>query len=580
MNAQPAFRPNMPRVALLGAAVFFLPLVLGILFVLAYQRLAAPPRTAPDADHVAAITNRLNDLNVTDLDELFLLRREARQAGIDTDEINLRIWAAQTARPAVLFRVAPPALSGQWDWHLSQDGRYAVAVSADVDAADRRCVGLFDLIANEWLWQNALPWPDTHEAPYVFDRRLILRYIKNASRFALEIAPEGRIVSIDRLQGSAFALHVPPPAHSACPGKPVAVKGAVFFATDPDRQHLVGYALERVPGLRDAGLGDDNTLFSGNGRLKFAIKDGVVTVSDSLTQTVLQRLNAWKPATNITVTGALTTHDGSSLSVFLKADFGGTPAVTREWSVAIATYSGTVLPSFNPDALLAKPRRVVQKQAVSRDGRWQLSLSAANELQVCALPGPREIARAAIGEALGLRRPLDHIAFLETGRHVVLRQGERFWLLDFAAARGYADLVSRMEASAAGVAALAQAPAETNLPPAVLAMTMGEDAIEDFEPWPPLPPAAPYALRAERCAAHQAWPYAAALLDRCYEYSQSDGRAPRVNPLLYTRAKFLSGQPAQARLICRRALVDLLSDNSDYNRMIRYQLQGLFFSER
>jgi hypothetical protein len=575
MNPQSTPR-NLAHVALLGIAVFLIPSLLGLLFVQCYQKLAVP--RAPSADGFVALTNRLADASVTDLDALFLLRRDARSEGLATEELDLRIWAAQAVHPAALFRVSPPAGGEQWNWHLSQDGRFAVAVSVGFDAAERRQIGLYDLIADRWVWTNKLPWPDTHEAPYVFDRHLVLRYVKNAARFALEVNPEGRILSIDKLGKGSFAFPPPPPADPACPGTPVAVKGRVFFVTDPDRQDLVGYAQERLPGLRYAGTGDANTLFSGNGRLKFTIREGAVTVCDSLTQTVLQKLAVWKPATNITVTGALTTRDGASLNVFLKADFGGTPAVTREWSVSVATYTGTVLPSFNADALLAKPRRLNQTQAVSLDNRWQLTVTASNDLSIATYPETREIARVALGPPLGLSGPIDHLAVLENGRIAVLRQGSNFWLLDFAAARTYAGLLSRLTATAEAAAHQAAKPVETNLPPAVVEMTLGEDSYFEPEPWPDLPPPAPYALRAERCAAHQAWPYVASLLELCAEYSDFDGRAPRVNPLLQARAELLAGENEKARLICRRALYELITDPSNYSRMIRYQLQGILFS--
>lgn len=85
------------------------------------------------------------------------------------------------------------------------------------------------------------------------------------------------------------------------------------------------------------------------------------------------------------------------------------------------------------------------------------------------------------------------------------------------------------------------------------------------------------ALRAERFAAHQAWPYTAHLLETCAAGSALDGRAPRVNPLLKARAEILSGQ-RRSRATCRQALRELLADPSPYNRMIRYHLQGLLFS--
>ncbi len=569
-------RRRLLQTALLGVGVFLAPVVLACLFVFAFNKLSAG-RPAGGIEPVA-LTNRLADASITNLTELLALAREGRAAGFATEEVNLRIWAAQAAQPATLFRIAPPDAGKRWNWHLSQDGRYAVAASVEVDELGRRQTGLYDLFADDWVWKNTLPWPDAHEPPYVFNRNLVLRYVKNATRFALEIDPEGRIRSLDKLGRSAFPLAQALPPTPSFPGTPVAVRNGVFFATDPDRQRLVAYALERLPGLRYAGKADDNTLFSGNGLLKFSLQDGNITVSDSLTQTVLQRVAAWRPATNVVVTGALTTSDGSGLNVFLKADFGGTPAVSREWVVALATYTGTVMPSFSADALLSNPRRTRQRQAVSRDNRWLLSVNASNELTVACQADKRTVAKVGLGALLGVRQPISHIAFLEEGRHLVLLQGGNAWLLDFTAACGYADLLARLTASGDELARAAQA-AATHAPPAVAnAAPAGDLYAADAPETRALPAPAALALRAELLAAHQAWPYAAGLLERCEALTVADGRAPRVNPLLLARAQILSGQRQQARATCRKALLELIDDPSAYNRMIRYHLQGLLFA--
>jgi hypothetical protein len=558
---------------LLGSALLLIPLLLGLLFVMFYHTFT-PSHTPPVS--TTSITNRLEDASVTNLTDLLALRRDARNEGYATDEIDLRIWAAQALRPAVLFHVQPPETGKRWNWHVSQDGRYAVAVSIGTDALERRQVGLFDLAADTWLWKSTLPWPDTHEAPYVFGGTLVLRYVKNAARFALEITPEGQIKALDKLSARSPALptSLPPNPHPEYPGTPVASKNGIFFVTDPEHQSLIGFASERLPGLYYAGKGDDNTLFSGNGLLKFTIGAGVITVSDSLTQTVLQKFAAWPSATNTFVSGTLTTHDGSGLNVFLRTEFGGSPAVSREWSIAAATYTGTVLPSFNADALVAKPRRILQAQALSRDSRWQLAVTAANDLLISTAPRNREVARIHLGALLGLSKPISHIAFLEEGRYALLRQGSNFWLLDFDVARGYAGLLARLSASAEAAAAPAVKPLTPPAPG-----SPEDDPYFVEEPQTALPSPAPFALRAERCADHQSWFYAAALLETCADYSAYDSRAPRVNPLLHAHTYLLSGQRQKARLVCRNALQSLISDSSDYNRMIRYQLQGILFAQ-
>lgn len=572
-------RNNLLQTALLAGAFLLVPVLLGLLFVFTYQKLAPnAARRSPAA--AASVTNQPADTAAASLAQLTVLRRDLRGAGAPTDEVNLRIWAAHATEPERLFNVPPPAEGKKWNWSLSQDGRFAIAVSIQLDTLDRRAAGLYDLVAGKWLWKKTLPWPDTHEAPYVFDRTTVLRYTKNAQRFAMEINAEGNIVAIDKLGKTSFSVSHPVPFDPAFPGEPVAIKNGVFFVADALHQNLIGYAQDRLPGLRYAGKGDDNTLFSGNGLLKFNIRDGRVSVSDSLTQTVLQQIDAWPNNTNTVVTGALTTHDGSQLNVFLKTDFGGTPSATREWSLSLSPYTGTVKQSFNADALLAKPRRMLQRQALSPDGQWLVSVTPANELTFTAQLQKREVTRVSLAKLLGLQKPLDNIAFLELGRHLVLRQGDNFWLLDFAVACGYADLVARKTASAEAP----PAPAVKTVPPVGTAGPRLETAapVQPFAPYLSDPDSAipsTLALRAEWFAANQAWTYAAALLEEAHRLQQNDYRALRVNPLLQARYYLLSGQRQKARFACREALGVLVSDRSDYNRMVRYHLQGLLFAK-
>jgi hypothetical protein len=552
--------------------------LLALLFVLAYQRFS--PAAARLSASVPCVTNQPSASSTATLAQLIELRRDLRSKGLPLDDVNLRIWAWHATEPERLFNVPPPEEGKKWNWNLSQDGRYAIAVSIATDAASRRSVGLYDLIGDKWLWKKTLPWPDAHESPYVFGRHTVLRYSKNAQRFAMEIDPDGQIVNIAALGKTAFAVAPPPPLNPSFPGTPVASKNGIFFAVDAQSQNLTGFAQERLPGLCYAGKGDENTLFSGNGLLKYTLRDGRVTVSDSLTHTVLQQTDAWPKATNTVVTGALTTHDGSQLNVFLRTDFSGTPPATREWSVSLSLYSGTVMQSFNADALLAKPRRTLQRSALSPDGKWQASVTPANELAFTSQLEKREAIRVNLTNLLGLQKPLDHLAFLEEGRHLVLRQGDNIWLLDFAVARGYADLLGRKTASAEAPAAPAVTVASTQAAPAdrsatVLDPPLPSNYLED--PSASVPPA--LALRAEWFACNQAWPYAAALLEETRHLQQYDYRAPRVNPLLQARYWLLSGQRQKARLVCREALGPLVADSTDYNRMIRFHLQGLLFAK-
>ena len=585
---------NLLHTALLACAILLVPALMGVLFVFVSHRFA-PPATPPSADAAASLTNRLFDGSVTNIAQLTALRRNLRTEGFATDDVNLRLWAAHASEPQVLFRVPPPDPAKKWNWHVSQNGMQAIAVSLQGDALERRTVGLYDLVAEQWVWTNALPWPDNSEQPYVFDRHIVLRYSKNGMRFALEVDDKGTIIALDTLGKGSFTTPQEIPSRPMFPGKPVAVKNSLFFTSDSASGTLLGYSLEALPGLRYAGQGDTNTIFSGNGRLKFTAAEGRVTVSDSLTQTVLQQIDAWPRDTNTVVTATLTTHDGSRLTVFLRTEFASRPPVKREWSVAIDLYTGTVIKSFNADALFSKPKRTASQQALSPDGRWQLSVNAANELTVLSLPEKREIARVPL-VTLGLQRPIDHLVFLEEGRHVVLRQTNTFWLLDFSVARGYGDLLARMASSCSTNAMPCIADAGTNEQPASATSAAPDEFLatspEGYGVAAPFDPdmlsygADPgakvpsyFALRAEVFAANQAWSYAAALLDQTCLLQEYDTRAPRVNPLLLARYHLLSGQREKARLTCREALRELFADPTEYNRMIRYHLQGLLFAK-
>jgi len=261
--------------------------------------------------------------------------------------------------------------------------------------------------------------------------------------------------------------------------------------------------------------------------------------------------------------------------------------------VSLDLYSGTTVKSFNADALFAKPKRSASLQALSPDGRWQLSVNASNELTIASLPQKRDVARVSLA-ALGLQKAIDHLAFLEQGRYITLRQRDTFWLLDFAVARGYGDLLARKAASTNSASFAANG--LTNPPPASAAGASPDaqlatsphgygvsapfDAdVLSYESDPDATAPSYLALRAELFAANQAWGYSASLLEQTHRLQEYDVRAPRVNPLLLSRYQLLCGQPQKARLTCREALRALMFDSTDYNRMVRYQLQGLLFAK-
>ena len=552
--------------ALFACAILLVPMLSGIFFVFVFHKLSPVPAPPSDAS-TNGVPPPFTAGAPADMPHLTEWRRDLRNEGQPTDEADLRIWAAHAKEPEILFRVPPPGTGKTWNWNLSQDGRYAIATAVQIDALERRTVGLYDLLSAQWVWKKDLLWPDSYEQPYVFDRHTILRYSTHGKRFALEISPAGDIVNIDMLGAGIANATQPPPPQPAFPGEPVAVRNNVFFVSDAQQGTLLGYAADRLPGLRYAGRGDAHTLFSGNGFLKFTIKDGGVTVSDSLTQTVLRQFGVWRHTTNTAVTGALTTLDGSRLSVFLKTLFSYVPPVTREWSVSLALHTGTVQQSFNADALYAKPKREPggRLHTLSPDGQWELSLTSSNDLCVTGCVQKREFARCDLASLLGLRKPFDQIAFLEEGRHAALYQGNNVWLLDFAIARTYADLLARKDACEKALSEPVSSDASTESPLSNNGMAESRTPSE----------ATRLALYAEWFAANQAWYYAAAFLEEATRHPVWDGRTPRANLLLLARYQLLSRQNRKARFTCSEGLRQLSADTTQDNQMIRFHLQAL-----
>ena len=589
---------RMRQTLLMMATLVLLPIILGIACVAVYRTLTVPPPPRQDAATVA-LTNRLHNATTMNLRELQELRRDARQTGYDTEEVDMRIWAASVNHPPVLISVPPPNMDDKWAWTLSADGAYAVATGSKTDAIDRRTVGLYDLKSDEWVWTNKFVWPTQHDVPHVFNRTLVLRYVKNNATFAMEIPENGKIASIDPLPNGAFEPPSPPPARAECPGQPVALKHNVFFVTDPSTWHLTGYAHCRLPGLYPAGQGDENTCFSGNGRLKFQVdKDnGAVIVEDSLTQNVLQRLNVWAPSTNILVRGATATRNGDTLTLSVR-----TTAPARELNITIDVIAEKAKPSQNTKAALPNPPQKPHKKMVlvregyvtaattntlascappcafSRDDRWMYFYKPDVKSLIIAVntEPAREIARvASLDKVLGLTSG-DHImklTALEEGRYILLQSKlNNFWLLDLSVVRNYASQLERM---AVADYALANPEEEDE----------EEEVAEDdyFGMWmasyKPSPPIAPIVLHAEQLYQHQAWFYAVARFTTCMEYAATDSRAPRINPLIFARAAFLAQQPALGKNICRSAFQALSTDRTEYNRMVRYHLQALYFSE-
>ena len=102
----PASRRAVLNTVLLAGATFLIPVLMGVLFVMASHRLFPRPATpADEAD--ALLTNRLYDGSVTQTVQLAKLRREFREAGLATDEVDISSGGACAGARGALLRTAP-----------------------------------------------------------------------------------------------------------------------------------------------------------------------------------------------------------------------------------------------------------------------------------------------------------------------------------------------------------------------------------------------------------------------------------------------------------------------------------------
>ncbi len=572
-----AQQQHLLHTALLSVAVLLIPILAGILLVLAADKLK-PASSAPSAVSAADPLHELG--TATNKHLLARLRQDLRSKGMSCDEADLRLWAAELSEPERLFHVKPPDNGGMWNWHVARGGRFAVAAAVPTDELDRRKVALYDLTQDKWLWQTRILWPDSHSQPYVFKGHLILRYSKNALRFALELDDAGRIISLDALGPGQTESMTRPLTDPALPGLPVASEHGVAFTVDQKTCALCGYAAIRVPGLRYAGKGDDNTVFSGNGLLKFDAAGGEILVHDSLTQTLLQRISAWRDNANTKVNGMRINADGSHLSLFLVTEFSDKPPVRRDWQINVNLYTGQKETLFKPDS--AAPERRFNKQALSPDGRWTFQVAEGNALTLSPAGSSRIAVKLPLQTA-GLKGPVSDLAFLEGGRHLRIRQDDNFWLLDFAVARGYGGLLARCAASASPEEREAPTPSNHSLlQPQQMhdrSFEIDPDTLAYIRDSDSKLPAA-LSLKAELLAANQAWGHVAAALEKVIALQEYDTTAPGVNLLLLARCQILAGDKTKARNTCRAALNKLIADPTAHNRMIRYHLQGLYFAEK
>lgn len=555
----------------LAFALVLIPLLLGVLAVLVSHKFN--PKATPPA---ISVTKGIpfqdpQGIATASVERLMIWRRDLRRDGFSLDEANLRVWAAHAKHPDILFRIAPPCAQKQWHWYPAHGSRYVIAVSRQMDEIGRQQVALYDLITSQWLWNHPMRWPKTHELPHVINTHTLVHYAVNGRRFAMELNARGVIISMDSLGvGSATSYALPSP-NARFPGEPLAWQDNLFFTKDPSDESLLAYATDALPGLYNAGKGLETTCFSGNGMLKFTALDGTIYVSDALTQTLLKRFDAWRHTSETRVTATLATRDGSRLTVFLSTAFESTPPVTREWTVTLTLPEGIVRQNFNADALFGKPKTEPSPCTTqSQDGLWELKIAPDNLLHISNCRAKKEYACCDLGSLLGLDKPIDQIYFLEDGRHVVLRQQDNFWLLDFAIARGYADLIARQQASLLAI----------NKNPSVLSSvcsTNAESTVLSPETDPSRTPAVAtmMALQAERCAANQAWMHATELLEESQRHPVWNGRTPNVNLFMLARYHLLANQPREAFDRGFQALRQLGTQSLDELRMPRYHMSRL-----
>ncbi len=612
MNRKFSLKHNaLMRTTLLACMVFLLPVVAGLLFVIISRAVVVhPPATLEiDASNMQ-ITNRLHDGSAVTAPQLLALRGDLRASGVDTAEVDLRLWAARAKEPELIYKVAPPQYGSGWRWYLTHDGVHALAL-ADKPVKNRWAAGLFSLVADKWLWTNSLPCSLLSEAPHLISDHLVLRFDANGAKFAMEIDGKGRIMSLERTGGGSAAQPAAvQQVHEPVAGKVVAHKdGLTFIAVDGDNS-LQAFAINSLPGLRDAGEGNAQTVFSGNGLLKLTVDQGQIVLSAALTHTTLQAWHGWPHNTNTVVTAAQATDNGDLFNVFLSTAFDGATPIKREWSVNVNTYAGTIKRNLNPDVQFARPEPVGNKVVVNTpDGRWLMVVNKSNELLVTTRDG-RPVTKVDL-KPLGLREPVRNLLYLADGRHLVLYQDRRVWLLDYAIATTYGGLVARAANASSRVSMAAwRVKRETSddgsdkTQDAQLALdeegfgvaesydadelSFGIDTNAVAPSW--------LGMRTEMLVANGIWSHAAATLEMIKRLQAWDSRAPRVNPLLMARCQILAGQREQARATCRDALRTLMTlpatydfmtgeykpvknVSADDNRMIRYQLQGLLFAE-
>lgn len=599
------FKATMASPLLLGTAMIIIPLLLGIGYVLLHntitgRQIRENTEAVPELPH-----DYLKQLSTAPLQELTNLYHLARINGVGTTPINLAIWAAMADNPACVMSINPPDDNSAWEWRCSIDGRYALALARNGDTAGRRNVALCDLITNEWIWHSLLPWPESYDDPYIVGLCTIVHFEKNERRMALEVDPHGKIIALDYLPGKPSDIPPPilPPPPRGVSGRSIALRNGLLMVADNANSLLHGYALNALPGLYPLEPSTAaTTTFSGNGRLRFDIAAGQVSVHDTLTHTLMQEVEAWRHTTNTTITSTLAARDGANLSIFFSTHFGEERSrVTRDWSASLSTYSGKVRTSY--DATVAsRPTTTENKlELTSPNKRWHFKLSPTGTLEISNQTQTTPTLAVNLAPITG-PDTFTELTMLEEGRHLILRQAAKLWLLDFECALGYADLQARYHATR---------DKKDEPVVAIDSDDLGDPTIDPYYEYSDaqwietlssldIPSPAPVALQAELMLAHQLWSYAAWLLDAGASYSAMDIRAPRINPLLRARTHIKAAHAMQqrsaaenepallpiasasrksARDISKSSLISMLNSYYQHSRMERYQLQGFLFAQ-
>ena len=592
-------KTNLRKTILLAALIFLIPFGIATFFGFFITR-----NSPLNQETTPALTNAQNiahtnmpacspDANVT---ELLEYRQTLRLAGVSVDAVNIRIWAAAENNPALLLSVSPPAPGLWWNWRISKDGRYALAIASGSGDSILREVALYSFKDECWLWQKKLPWPKTHEDPWVFNDTTIIRSSKNNHRFAMEISPAGDIVSIDPLgKGGPFPnneLNL----NARITGTAVALRSNVCFSSGNEAPILNGYALKTLPGLYDAGPADNSTCFSGTGLLKFTAEDGTITIRDSFTGISLYKKEAWTASSNTVVSAIQSNRDGSEVTLSMISTFNNPETITRPWNILLhpATDELAVNMSNTPTITKFHPSTTVR----SPDGKWIINLRDASILEIFDVSTGKEIVEVDLKKHINCRNnPITQASLLTGERFIVLRQRNQAHLLDLHVILHYGDVLARLDVSRDILDSYtATELSQTNLTDnAMREIDKGEKASEsdsfnyemslyemDFmDPHDLEPPALPsiLSLQAEYLSDHHAWLYATMKLERLMNIQEQDNRAPKANPLLYTRYSLLSKDSQRANNGCIKGLESLFYDQTPYNLMIRFQMLKTLFQE-